>query len=101
SNVGTNHPGEAGTSGVVSRGLLLCVEETSHDVHRLFPQARFIVDALLAGACKLVVFRFTMIGRYIPSRCDEALLFELDERRIDRAVGHSECIAAGLLDPPG
>jgi hypothetical protein len=66
-------------SGFVSRGLLFRVEEAGHDVDRLFPLPRFIADVFLAGASELVVFRLATIRRNVPSGCDEALQFELDE----------------------
>src|SRR4051794_25199122 len=87
--------------GFVSHRILVRVEEEGHDVDRLFPLARFIVDTLLASARKFVVLRLAFVDGNIPFGCDEAFLFELDERGIDRAVRYRECIAARLFDPAG
>ena len=56
--------------------------------------------ALAAGAREPVVLRLAVVVRHAPLGRDDPLLFELEQRRIERAVVDGEQLPAGLLDAP-
>src|SRR4029077_20454463 len=56
---------------------------------------------VLAGARELIELGAAVVVRYAPRGLDVALLLELEQRRIQRAVVHQQQLTAGLLDAPG
>ena len=62
---------------------------------------RFAFELSAAGAGELVVLRAPVVLRDAPRGFDVALLLQLQERRVERAVVDQEPLAARLLDAPG
>src|SRR4051794_34180939 len=73
-------------------------QEARKNGRRLRPFARFTFDLLLAGAGELVELRLAVVVRHAPRRLHVALLFELEERGVERAVVDEQLVAARLLD---
>src|SRR5215472_9047956 len=74
-------------------------QESGEDRGRLVPLARFTLDLLSAGTSQLIELRLAVVVGDAPRRLDVALLFELQQCRIERAVVDEQLVSAGLLDP--
>src|SRR5215472_7780346 len=84
----------------VSRLLLLGPEELRQDCLRLLPLARFPRHLFPPRARQFIKFRLPVIVRISPLRLDVPILFEFQQRRIQRPVVHAQQISADLLDAP-
>src|SRR5215213_1615404 len=80
---------------------LLCRgEEPREDGRGLLPLASFFCNLLTSSTRQLVILGLTVIIRDSPFGFDIALLLQLEQCRINRAVVDRELVAARLLNAP-
>src|SRR5208283_376598 len=82
-------------------GLFFRGQEAREDGGGLLPVVRFLFHLFAAGARQAVVLGAAIVFRRAPLGSDVALLFELQQRGVERAVVNEQAVAAGLLDAAG
>src|SRR5580698_747005 len=83
-----------------SLGFFSRRKKSRQDVGGLLPLGRGVFQLAMAGLGELVEFCLAIVFRRAPARSDEALLFELQQRRVERAVVQLQQVSAGLLNAP-
>src|SRR5205807_1783811 len=87
--------------GAWTLSFLVRRQEALQDCGSFVPLASLTLKLAVAGASEFVIFGFSIVVRDAPFGGDEAFLFELEQRGIQRAVIEGKQVAAGLLDAAG
>src|SRR5207244_1518734 len=82
-----------------SCGFLSGGQEARQDLRGLLPLARFFVQLFAPGAREFVIFGFAVVVGGAPLGGNVALLLQLQQGGVERAVVHGQQVAAGLFDP--